>query len=138
MALRTWRSGRTSVGAVVTDPQRLRTKLAAFTEQGEVLGEIAMGTGSIFEEISGSPIVLLNALGFDQQGNVYVADTAFGGTQFEPPIEGKGGSEWSRSAPSGALDALAGGAAAAAAADGARRQPGRRRAHGARPASRLR
>ena len=97
---------RDGAGAVITDPQRLQTKLVAFTEEGEVLGEIATGTGSVFEEIGGSPIVLLNALGFDREGNVYAADTAFGGAQFEPPIEGKGG-VWM--VPVGALDALAGG-----------------------------
>jgi len=91
---------------VVKDPTRLRTKLVAFNADGEVLGEIDTGQGSPFEQINGSPIVLINALGFDQEGNAYVADTAFGADQFEPPFEGKGGL-WM--IPHGSLDALADG-----------------------------
>jgi hypothetical protein len=71
-----------------------------------VLGEIDTGQGSLFEEINGSSIVLSNALGFDGEGNLYVADTAFGAEQFEPPFEGKGGI-WI--IPVGSLDALADG-----------------------------
>jgi hypothetical protein len=93
-------------GQVVKDPTRLRTKLVAFNEAGEILGEIDTGEGSLFQEINGSPIVLINALGFDPEGNLYVADTAFGGNQFDPPFEGKGGL-WM--IPHGSLDALADG-----------------------------
>jgi len=95
-----------SNGEVVKDPSRLRTKLIAFNEDGEVLGEIDTGEGSLFEQINGSPIVLINALGFDGEGNLYVADTAFGANQFEPPFEPKGG-VWM--IPHGSLDALADG-----------------------------
>ncbi|MCE3248743.1 MAG: hypothetical protein K0R41_2568 [Geminicoccaceae bacterium] len=91
-------------GQVVKDPARLRTKLVAFNDAGEILGEIDTGEGSLFQEINGSPIVLSNALGVDAQGNLYVADTAFGGNQFDPPFEGKGGL-WM--IPHGSLDALA-------------------------------
>jgi hypothetical protein len=97
---------RDANGQVVTDPNRLRTKLLAFNDDGDVLGEIDTGAGSIFQRINGSPIVLINALGFDPHGNLYVADTAFGAGQFAPPFEGKGGL-WM--IPVGALDALAGG-----------------------------
>jgi hypothetical protein len=93
-------------GKVVKDPTRLRTKIIAFNDDGEVLGEIDTGHGSLFEQINGSPIVLINALGFDQDGNAYVADTAFGADQFDPPFEGKGGL-WL--IPHGSLDALADG-----------------------------
>lgn len=93
-------------GQVVKDPARLRTKLVAFTEDGDVLGEIDTGQGSLFEQINGSPIVLINALAFDAEGNLYVADTAFGSDQFEPPFAGKGGL-WMIA--HGALDALADG-----------------------------
>lgn len=93
-------------GQVVTDPTRLRTKVIAFNDDGEGLGEIDTGQGSLFEQINGSPIVLINALGFDQDGNAYVADTAFGADQFAPPFEGKGGL-WM--IPHGSLDALADG-----------------------------
>jgi hypothetical protein len=93
-------------GQVVTDPARLRTRLIAFNDDGEVLGEIDTGQGSLFEQINGSPIVLINAIGFDSEGNAYVADTAFGAEQFEPPFEGKGG-VWM--IPHDTLDALADG-----------------------------
>jgi hypothetical protein len=93
-------------GEAVKDPTRLRTKLIAFDDDGKVLGEIDTGQGSLFERINGSPILLINALGFDSEGNAYVADTAFGGTQFEPPFQGKSGL-WL--IPHGALDALADG-----------------------------
>ena len=84
----------------------MRSKLVAFNEAGEVLGEIDTGHGSVFDEINGAPIVLINALGFDAEGNVYVADTAFGADQFDPPFAGKGGL-WM--IPHGSLDALADG-----------------------------
>jgi sugar lactone lactonase YvrE len=88
----------------------MRSKLLAFNEAGEVLGEIDTGQGSVFEEINGSPIILINALGFDADGNVYVTDTALGAGQFDPPFEGKGGL-WM--IPHSALDALADGRAPA-------------------------
>lgn len=97
-----------SEGNPVTDPAELQTKLVAFNEDGEVLGEIDTGTGSMFEAINGSPVVLLNAIGFDAQGNLYFADTAFGAGQFEPAVEGKGG-VWM--IPHGSIDALAAGEA---------------------------
>jgi hypothetical protein len=93
-------------GQVVKDPTRLRTKLIAFNVDGQVLGAIDTGQGSLFERINGAPIVLINALGFDAEGNVYVADTAFGADQFDPPFKGKSGL-WL--IPHGALDALADG-----------------------------
>jgi hypothetical protein len=93
-------------GQVVKDPTRLRTKLIVFDDDGNVLGEIDTGQGSLFEQINGSPIALTNALGFDAAGNAYVADTAFGADQFDPPFAGKSGL-WL--IPHGALDALADG-----------------------------
>jgi sugar lactone lactonase YvrE len=94
-------------GQVITEPERLRTKISGFDpESGEVLGEIDTGQGSVFEEINGSPIVLSNAAGFDQEGNLYVADTGFGADQFDPPFEAKGGL-WM--IPHGSIDALAAG-----------------------------
>ncbi len=95
---------RDSDGKVVKDPKRLQTKLLVFDVDGKVLGEIKTGVGSTFEEVTGSPIALINALGFDKSGNVYIADTAFGGDQFEPPIPPKGGL-WM--IPVAALDDLA-------------------------------
>ena len=99
-----------AAGEVVKDPARMRSKLIAFNEAGEMLGEIDTGQGSIFEEINGAPIILINALGFDAGGNAYVADTAFGADQFDPPFAGKGGL-WM--IPHGSLDALADGQAPA-------------------------
>ena len=93
-------------GQAVKDPTHLRTKLIAFNDDGKVLGEIDTGQGSLFERINGSPIALINALGFDAEGNAYVADTAFGADQFDPPFAGKSGL-WL--IPHGALDALADG-----------------------------
>jgi hypothetical protein len=97
---------RDSQGNVIQERQRLQTKLLAFNEDGKVLGEIKTGAGSIFEKITGSPIILLNALGFDTKGNLFFADTAFGGDQFVPPFEPKGGI-WML--PVGCLDDLAAG-----------------------------
>ena len=91
-------------GNTITDRDRMRSKLLAFNSDGEVLGEIDTGAGSVFEEITGNPIVLINALGFDRSGNLFVADTGFGGAQFDPPWEGAGGL-WR--IPVGSLDALA-------------------------------
>lgn len=95
---------RDSQGNVIQERQRLQTKLLAFNEDGKILGEIKTGAGSIFEKITGSPIILLNALGFDTKGNLFFADTAFGGDQFVPPFEPKGGI-WML--PVGSLDDLA-------------------------------
>ena len=95
---------RDSTGNVINVRDRLRTKLLAFSEEGRSLGEIDTGPGSIFEQITGSPIILINALGFDRSGNLFVADTAFGGDQFVPPFTPKGGL-WM--IPLGALDDLA-------------------------------
>jgi hypothetical protein len=97
-----------SDGQVVKDPTRMRSKLLAFNEAGEVLGEIDTGQGSVFEQINGSPIILINALGFDADGNVYVTDSAIGADQFDPPFAGKSGL-WM--IPHSALDALAEGKA---------------------------
>ena len=97
-------------GQVVKDPTRMRSKLLAFNDAGEVLGEIDTGQGSVFEQINGSPIILINALGFDADGNVYVTDSAIGGDQFDPPFESKSGL-WM--IPHSALDALADGRAPA-------------------------
>ncbi len=78
-------------GKTITDRARMRTKLIAFNDDGKVLGEIDTGSNSVFEKITGNPIILINAMGFDAQGNLFVADTAFGGAQFEPKWDGAGG-----------------------------------------------
>lgn len=93
-------------GKTITDRNRMRSKLLAFNTEGKILGEIDTGAGSVFEEITGNPIILINALGFDKSGNLFVADTAFGGAQFDPPWDGAGGL-WKISVDS--LDAMASG-----------------------------
>ena len=97
---------RNAQGELIRERKHLQTKLLAFDEEGQILGEIKTGPGSIFEELTGSPIILINALGFDPKGNLFVADTAFGGDQFMPPFEPKGGL-WM--IPVNALDDLADG-----------------------------
>jgi hypothetical protein len=93
-------------GKPVKDRSRLQTRLVAFNEDGQVLGEIDTGAKSLFQKINGTPVTLMNALAFDAEGNLYFTDTAFGGEQFEPPFENKGG-VWM--IPVGALDDLAAG-----------------------------
>lgn len=95
-----------SEGAVVTDGARLRTGVLAFDVDGNVLGTIDMGSGSVFHEMNGGPVALTNALAFDDAGNLYVVDTEFGGAQFDPPFEGRGGI-WK--IPNESLDAYADG-----------------------------
>ena len=97
---------RDADGQVVTDPNRMRSNLLVFNTDGETLGEIDMGHGSLFEEINGSPVLIPNAIGFDASGNLFLADTALAGDQYDPPFENKGG-VWM--IPVGALDALVAG-----------------------------
>lgn len=93
-------------GKAPTDPDSLQTKLLFFNEQGDVLGEIATGSGSVFHEMNGAPVALSNALGIDDDGNIYLADTGFGADQFDPPFESRGG-VWM--IPHGSIDDLASG-----------------------------
>ena len=95
-----------STGAVVKDGARLRTGVMAFDVDGNVLGTIDMGSGSVFHQLNGGPVALTNALGFDAEGNLFVVDTEFGAAQFDPPFEGRGGI-WK--IPHDSLDALAAG-----------------------------
>jgi hypothetical protein len=95
---------RDADGQVITDRNRMRSKLLAFNTDGQTLGEIDMGHGSLFEEINGTPVLIPNAIGFDASGNLFVTDTALAGGQFEPPFEDKGG-VWM--IPAGAIDDLA-------------------------------
>ena len=61
----------------------------ATSASGARTGSAAPGQGSLFEQINGSPVVLINALAFDEGGNAYVADTAFGAELFDPPFEAR-------------------------------------------------
>ncbi len=98
-----------SDGATVTDGARMRTGMMAFDVDGNVLGTIDMGSGSVFHELNGGPVALTNAAAFDDAGNLYVVDTEFGSAQFDPPFEGRGGI-WK--IPHESLDALANGSEA--------------------------
>lgn len=97
---------RDADGQVITDRNRMRSNLLVFNTEGQTLGKIDMGHGSLFEEINGSPVLIPNAIGFDASGNLFLADTALAGDQYDPPFENKGG-VWM--IPVGALDALVAG-----------------------------
>ena len=77
---------RDADGQIVTDRNRMRSNLLVFNTDGERLGEIDMGHGSLFEEINGSPVLIPNAIGFDASGNLFLADTALAGDQYDPPL----------------------------------------------------
>ncbi len=94
-------------GNPITDRKRLKTKIIAFNpDSGEIVGEINLSWGSIFARMTGGPVVLCNALAFDDEGNLYFTDTGFGADQFVPPIPYNGGT-WK--VPVAALDDLAAG-----------------------------
>ncbi len=97
---------RDADGQVITDRNRMRSKLLAFTPDGQTLGEIDMGTGRSSRRSTAFPSSFPMPLAFDASGNLFVADTALAGDQFEPPFENKG-VVWM--IPAGALDDLAAG-----------------------------
>jgi len=94
-------------GTPVKDPKAIDPKIIAFNQDGKILGSIKLGPGSAAHKASGVTATLANALAFDKQGNLYLADTGIGGAQFEPAIETKGGGVYMF--PVGSLDALADG-----------------------------
>ncbi len=92
-------------GNPITDRKRLKTKIIAFNpDSGEIVGEINLSWGSYFARKTGGPVVLCNALAFDDEGNLYFTDTGFGADQFDPPIPYNGGT-WK--VPVSAIDELA-------------------------------
>ncbi len=79
-------------GTPITDQRRHKPKVMAFDPgSGQILGEIDLGANSIFARISGGPLILVNALAFDQAGNLYIVDTGFGFDTFQPPFPYNGG-----------------------------------------------
>jgi hypothetical protein len=92
-------------GTEVKDPSVLDPKIVAFNPDGKVLGAIKLGAGSAAEKTSGVIATLANALAFDRQGNLYLADTGIGGGIFNPPLDTKGGGVYLF--PHGSLDSLA-------------------------------
>lgn len=93
----------TADGTHIDDPKRADAKLVAFNADGKVLGEIRMGSGSPFEKITGAVATLPNAAGFDRDGNLYVADTAIGGSAYAPALKTASGL-WM--IPHGSIDAV--------------------------------
>jgi len=81
----------TADGTPVTDPKAIDPKIIAFDENGKILGNIKLGEGSAAHKASGVVATLGNALAFDNQGNLYIAETGIGGAQFQPPIQTRGG-----------------------------------------------
>ena len=94
-------------GTPVKDASKLDPKIVAFDADGKVLGHIKLGTGSAAHKAAGVVATLGNALAFDRQGNLYLAETGIGGGLFEPPIATKGGGVYRF--PVDQLDALADG-----------------------------
>jgi len=78
-------------GTEVKDPSVLDPKIVAFNESGKVLGSIKLGASSPAGKVSGVTATLANALAFDKDGNLYLADTGIGGGLFNPPVVAKGG-----------------------------------------------
>lgn len=94
-------------GTPVKDPSVLDPKIIAFNNDGKVLGAIKLGAGSAAEKVSGVTATLANALTFDKEGNLYLADTGIGGGLFSPALDTKGGGVYMF--PLASLDALADG-----------------------------
>jgi hypothetical protein len=95
----------TADGTPVKDPKGIDPKIIAFDENGKILGAIKLGAGSAAHKASGVVSTLGNALAFDKDGNLYLAETGIGGGQFQPPIETRGGGVYMF--PVGSLAAMA-------------------------------
>ena len=79
-------------GTPITDPARHKPRVIAFDPgSGKILGKICLGATSIFAQVSGGPLSLVNALAFDKAGNLYIADTGFGHDTYKPAFPYKGG-----------------------------------------------
>ena len=97
----------TADGTPVKDPTKIDPKIIAFNEDGKILGSIKLGADSPVHKATGAIATLGNALAFDKQGNLYLAETGIGGGQFEPPIPTQGGGVYMF--PHASLDALTAG-----------------------------
>lgn len=78
-------------GTEVKDADASRPAIVAFSPEGKVLGTIKLGGGSAVAKAAGVAATLPNALAFDKEGNLYLAETGVGGGLFDPPIATKGG-----------------------------------------------
>jgi hypothetical protein len=95
----------TADGTPITDPSRHKPKIVVFDPgTGKILGEIGLCARSPFAAISGGPVMLVNALAFDEAGNLYIVDTGFGHDTYQPPFKYCGGT-WK--VPHESIDALA-------------------------------
>jgi hypothetical protein len=94
-------------GTEVKDPSVLDPKIIAFNGDGKILGSIKLGTDSPAGKVAGVAATLANALTFDKQGNLYLADTGIGGGLFSPALDTKGGGVYMF--PLSSLDSLADG-----------------------------
>ena len=92
-------------GTEVKDPSVLDPKIIAFNGDGKILGSIKLGTDSPAGKVAGVAATLANALAFDKQGNLYLADTGIGGGLFFPALDTKGGGVYMF--PLSSLDSLA-------------------------------
>jgi hypothetical protein len=92
-------------GTEVTDPKAIDPRIVAFNADGKILGAIKLGQGSQAQKTSGATATLANALAFDKEGNLYLAETGIGGGQFKPKIATHGGGIYLF--PVSSLDALA-------------------------------
>lgn len=100
-----------SDGVEIKDPESSRPAIVAFSPEGKVLGTIKLGGGSAVAKAAGVAATLPNALAFDREGNLYLAETGIGGSQFDPPIATRGGGIYMF--PLASLGALAAGREAA-------------------------
>ncbi len=94
-------------GTEVKDPSVLDPKIIAFNADGKILGSIKLGTDSPAGKVAGVAATPANALAFDKQGNLYLADTGIGGGLFTPALNTKGGGVYMF--PHSSIDALADG-----------------------------
>ncbi len=77
----------TSAGEHIKDPAHASPAIVVFDNNGAVLGQLKMGHGSTFWKKTKAIATLPNAIDFDKDGNLYIADTAIGGAAYEPPLE---------------------------------------------------
>ncbi len=72
-------------GNPITDAAALGTGVRFFDpETGEALGAIDLGVGSLVADKIGHSTLLPNSLAFDQEGNLFITDTAKGGDRQVP------------------------------------------------------
>jgi hypothetical protein len=74
-------------GEMVTNAEMLGTGIRFFDpDSGKALGKIDLGVDSAVAAAIGHPALLPNSLTFDDEGNLYVTDTAKGGDRLRPAI----------------------------------------------------